>query len=91
MATVRFTPNLRRHLDVELAEVPGKTLRGVLETLFRDNEQLRSYLLDDQGGLRPHVTIFVDNRRVKDRRELGDAVGVESEIYVMQALSGGQA
>jgi hypothetical protein len=91
MATVRFTPNLRRHLDVDCAEVPSGTLRSVLEALFTDNEQLRSYLLDDQGGLRPHVTIFVDNRRVRDRRELGDPIGAESEIYVMQALSGGQS
>jgi hypothetical protein len=89
MATVRFTSHLHRHLNVGCAEVPGGTLRSVLEALFADNERLRSYLLDDQGGLRRHVTVFVDNQRVRDRRALGDPVGPESEVYVMQALSGG--
>jgi molybdopterin synthase sulfur carrier subunit len=89
MATVRFTSHLQRHLDAPCIEVPGGTLRSVLEALFVENERLRSYLLDDQGGLRPHVAVFVDNRRVRDRRELGDPVGARSEVYVMQALSGG--
>ena len=91
MATVRFTPHLQRHLDAECTEVPGGTLRSVLEALFAGNERLRSYLLDDQGGLRPHVAVFVDNRRVRDRRQLDEPVGAESEIYVRHALSGGLA
>ena len=89
MAMVRFTSHLQRHLDTECAEVPDGTLRSVFEALFEDNERLRSYLLDDQGGLRPHVTVFIDNQRVRDRRELADPVGADSEVYVMQALSGG--
>jgi sulfur-carrier protein len=46
-------------------------------------------VLDDQGELRKHVFIFVDGRRIADRVKLTDAVGETSEIYVMQALTGG--
>jgi hypothetical protein len=35
------------------------------------------------------MTIFVDGDLITDRRSLSDIVGSESEIYVMQALSGG--
>ena len=89
MATVRLTSNLRRHLKIDAAEVPGGTVRSVLEAVFAHNAQLRSYVLDDQGGLRQHVAVFVDNCRVMDRRGLSDPVGDESEVFVMQALSGG--
>ena len=89
MATVRFTANLRRHLEADPAEVPAGTLRSALEAVFARDERLRSYLLDDQGALRQHVTVFVDSRRVSDRLGLSDPVGPESEVYVMQALSGG--
>jgi hypothetical protein len=33
--------------------------------------------------------IFVDGERVGDRRQLSDRVGADSEVYVVQALSGG--
>ena len=89
MAKVEFTPNLRRHLAVSAVEVPGGTLRSVLERVFAGHEHLRGYVLDDQGALRKHVTIFVDGRRVADRTDLSDPVGEESSVVVLQALSGG--
>ena len=89
MAKVDFTPNLRRHLAVSAVEVPGGTLRSVLDRVFGTQEKLRGYVLDDQGALRKHVTVFVDGRRVADRTDLSDPVGDESSVYVLQALSGG--
>ena len=46
-------------------------------------------VIDDQGRLRKHVVIFVDGQAIQDRAQLGDAVEDESELLVMQALSGG--
>ncbi len=89
MAKVDFTPNLGRHLAVAAIEVPGGTLRSVLDRVFATQEKLRGYVLDDQGALRKHVTVFVDGRRVVDRTGLSDPVGEESSVYVLQALSGG--
>jgi hypothetical protein len=36
------------------------------------------------------VAIFVDGARVQDRERLSDAVRPESEIYVLQALTGAE-
>jgi hypothetical protein len=54
-----------------------------------ENSQARSYVLDDQSGLRKHMTIFLDGRMIRDRARLGDTVTETSTIYVLQALSGG--
>jgi hypothetical protein len=89
MAKVEFTTHLRRHLAVSAVEVPSGTLRSVLERVFATHERLRGYVLDDQGALRKHVSVFVDGRRVADREHLSDPVGEASEVYVLQALSGG--
>ena len=89
MAKVQFTPSLRRHLAVPAVEVASGTVRSVLEAVFATNAQLRGYILDDQGALRRHVTVFVDGRRVADPTDLSDPVGEASEVYVLQALSGG--
>lgn len=89
MARISFTPNLQRHLDVAPCVVTGDTVAAALAEVFAVNPRLRSYLLDDQGQLRRHVMIFVDGERIGDRRHLSDRVGADSEVYVVQALSGG--
>jgi hypothetical protein len=86
---VCFTQNLERHVTTAAADVRGGTVREALEGVFRSNPRLRSYVLDDQGRLRRHVMVFVDGDQVRDRDRLSDAVGPTSELFVMQALSGG--
>lgn len=89
MARVEVTKNLARHVAVSPGELPGATVRAVLEALFERNPELRGYVLDDQGALRKHVVVFVDGESIADRAGLSDAVGSSSELVVMQALSGG--
>jgi molybdopterin synthase sulfur carrier subunit len=89
MAKVVFTANIQRHVLCPNAEAPGRTVREVLESIFLENSQARSYVLDDQSGLRKHMTIFIDGGMIRDRAKLGDAVTETSIIYVLQALSGG--
>ena len=89
MPVVVFTPNLRRHIECPSAQVSGRTLRETLLAVFDDNPKLKSYILDDQDRLRQHVVIFVDGEVVSDRIRLSDPVKEASEVYVMQALSGG--
>ena len=89
MARVSFTKNLERHLACPSVEVSGETVRTVLDAVFETNAPLRSYLLDDQGGLRQHVNIFVNDAAVRDRRGLTDPVAADDDVFVMQALSGG--
>lgn len=89
MPTVDFTPNLSRQTVAEPRRVPGSTLLEALGAVFAEVPALRGYVLDDQGAVRRHVAIFVDGVPIRDRRHLSDAVATESEIFVMQALSGG--
>lgn len=89
MPRVSFTANLQRHLDCPPAEVAGGTVRAALDAVFERTPGLRSYLLDDQGRLRRHVNVFVNERPVADRTRLADPVADGDEIFVFQALSGG--
>jgi molybdopterin synthase sulfur carrier subunit len=89
MPSVRFTPNLQRHVACPPCEVEATTVRAALEAVFADNPKARSYVLEDHGGLRKHMLIFVDGAQIQDRDALSDTVSAGAEIYVMQALSGG--
>ena len=89
MPEVTFTSALQRHVAAQPRRVGGPTVGQALDEVFREDPRLRGYVLDDQGRLRTHVQVFVDGRRVEDRELLTDPVGPSSELYVMQALSGG--
>ncbi len=61
----------------------------VLRNLFQADSLLGTYVLDDQGRLRKHVNVFLNNLAIKDRVRLSDLAVESDEIYVFQALSGG--
>jgi sulfur-carrier protein len=46
-------------------------------------------VLDERGVVRQHVTVFVGDSPALDRVRLTDPVGSDTEIFVLQALSGG--
>lgn len=89
MARIVFTGNLQRHVHCPPLNVEGETLHEVLAAAFHAYNGARTYVLDEQGEIRKHVVVFIDGIMVKDRRTLSDVVSSTSEVYVMQALSGG--
>jgi hypothetical protein len=66
-------------------QAEGDTLAEVLESLFVAEPGLRNHLLDESGGIRPHVLIFVDATRA----DLTTSVSPGSQVQVLQAVSGG--
>lgn len=89
MPKVVFTPNLQRFFACAETTADGSTVREVLDDVFARHPQARGYILDDQSGLRRHMTIFVDGRMIQDRAHLSEPVGASGTVYVFQALSGG--
>ncbi len=89
MIRVCFTENIQRHVACPAEDVRGDTVRAVLDAVFEMNPVARSYVLDEQGTLRKHMAVFIDGKQISDRITLSDPVPADSEVYVMQALSGG--
>ena len=92
MATVCFTRHLQRFfpdLRVDGEVVPGATVAEVVAALDDRHPGLSRYLVDDAGRLRRHVNIFKDDATLRDRLGLSDPVSDDTELMVVQALSGG--
>ena len=89
MARIVFTQQLRRFTETPEVDAPVATLREALDAAFACNPRLRGYVLDDQGHLRANVVAFVDGRRCAERVRLDDVLRPDSQVHVMQALSGG--
>jgi molybdopterin synthase sulfur carrier subunit len=86
---VSFTSHLARHVDCPADMVAGTTAREVLDAYFERHPLVRGYVFDEQGLLRRHVVVFVNEQQAADRKTLSDPVSEDSEVCVMQALSGG--
>jgi sulfur-carrier protein len=89
MAKVHVTSWLREVVPNAPRSASGATVGEALNALFDEEPQARSYLLDDQGRLRRHVCIFADGARLRNDNALGHRIRPDSQLYVMQALTGG--
>ena len=90
MPKVNFTYALKRFFPgIETTHVEGGDVRSLMQALEQKYPGLLSYIVDDQGRLRQHVNIYINNELIKDRVDLSDTVSESDDVYVMQALSGG--
>jgi molybdopterin converting factor small subunit len=89
VARISFTERLREVGPTSLQHYEGATLMAVLDAVARDYPKLKPYVLDEQGRIRKHVAIFIDGELKRGQGALSLALAPDTEIYVMQALSGG--
>lgn len=90
MARVSFTPHLRRYFDLPDAyDVEPGDVATVVRQLDARWPGIGFYITDEQGRLRQHVAVWVDGTLLRDRETLGDAVTADSQVYILQSLSGG--
>jgi hypothetical protein len=66
-------------------EVEGSTVREALADLFEKEPGLRSHLVDEQGEIRPHVSVFVDGMQ----GSLETTVTHRASVRILHAVSGG--
>ena len=96
MPRVVLASALTRWLDPAAAgpgeialDAAGDTLAAALDAVFSHHPKLRGYVLDEHGGVRHHVAIFVNGTAIADKHRLDIPVVKSTEIYILQALSGG--
>jgi len=92
MPRIVLASALRRWLpgEGELAfDVDATDLRAALEAVYAQHPALRGYVVDEHGTVRHHVAIFIDGTVLRDKSDLSVPLAPASEVYVMQALSGG--
>jgi molybdopterin converting factor small subunit len=77
---------LRSYTREREVEAEGATLAEVLADLDRRHPGLSFRIVDEQDRIRPHIRIFLDGKQVYD---LMTPVRPESEVQIVQALSGG--
>ena len=87
---VKFSAHLKRFVDLpDSFEATGSSVRDVVDQLESNFKGISGYILHENGKLRQHVNLFLDERMVLDREGLTDPIDDVKTVFVMQALSGG--
>ena len=90
MAQVKFTPNLRRFFpDLCECRIEAATVADIVSAVDQRWRGLGDYIIDEQGALRKHVNIFIGDELLDDKQTLSDRVSTDTQIFIVQALSGG--
>ena len=65
------------------------TVAEALRDLWKQHIGLRDRVLNEQGGLRPHVNIFIDDENVRHKQLLDTALPPDCEITILPSVTGG--
>jgi sulfur-carrier protein len=84
---VRIPSPLRSYTgQLATVDADGETVGALLFDLDRRYPGIRFRMVDEQGRVRKHMKVFVNDESVRD---LDAPVNERDEITIMQALSGG--
>jgi len=92
MPTVEMTQHLYRFfpiLENRKLQVPAGSVAEIVRAINDLAPGFTDYVLDEQGALRRHVTISINDALLIDRKTLSDRVPENGIVYIFQALSGG--
>ena len=70
MTRVEFASSIVRQTTVQPVDVTGRTIGEVFEQAFLQQPNLRGYVVDDQGAVRKHVAVFINDATISDRATL---------------------
>ena len=76
--------------QITLDSTPA-TVREALNGLWLQHVGLRDRVVNEQGALRPHVNIFLNDENVRRKQMLETSVEDNCEITILPSVSGGLA
>ena len=87
---VRIPPILRTYTDGEKAVTgEGQSIGALIEDLESNHPGIKGRLLDDEGGLRRFVNVYVNDEDVRFIGGLEAELSDGDQVVVLPAVAGG--
>ena len=90
MATVIIPTPLRKFTNnTARLNIKADSVKGIVEDLSLNFPELKRHLLDEQGGIRSFINVFVGDDDIRDLQNELTAVKEDSVISIVPAIAGG--
>ena len=89
MPLVKLFGNLRQFAGAKHLDLPGTTVREVLEVLCANDDTLRDAIFQADEMLRPHVRVVVNGRDSELEQGLDTELDETDEVAVFPPIAGG--
>ena len=90
MSTVFIPSVLRANVGgVKTLDVPGDSIRSVVDALVTEHPALKGQLLTDDGDLNRFVNVYVNGQDVRYLGGLDTPVAAGDEVRLLPAMAGG--
>lgn len=88
--TVKIPTPLRKLTNGETSvDTDGATIGAIVDSLEASYPGMKERLIDDEGGLRHFVNIYLNGEDVRYLDGLNSAVGDRDELSIVPAVAGG--
>jgi len=75
--------------DQTVVPLRGTTVGALVDDLIRKYPKIRPHILDDSGGLRRYVNLFVNEVNIRDLKGLDTQLGENDRVVLLPSISGG--
>ena len=90
MATVIIPTPLRKFTNnTSRLQVEGNSVEEVINELALNFPEIKKHLLDEEGGIRSFVNIFVGNDDIRDLQQSKTSTAADSIVSIIPAIAGG--
>ena len=91
MATVIIPTPLRKFTNnTARLNIKADSIKGVVDDLSLNFPELKRHLLDENGGIRSFVNVFVGDDDIRDLQNELTSVKEDSVISIVPAIAGGK-
>jgi molybdopterin converting factor small subunit len=92
MPTLRVSSVISYYTDKQTHfEVPGSTALEAVQNAVKKYPQLKFHVFDDDGNLRRHINLFVNDVHVRDLNGNLTRVGEEDVVRILASAAGGDS
>ncbi len=72
-----------------MLQLPGTDVASLLEALDSQCPGIKAQLYDQQGKLKRHIALFVNDTDIRELQGLETPLGERDEVHLIPAIAGG--
>lgn len=89
MPTLLVPMMLQKFTQQEKIFIAGKSLNNLLKNFVKQFPETNKYIFDDQNELNTFLMLYLNNKIIRSKKELAQAINNDDVIEILLSIAGG--